>query len=270
MSRRPKRYLAAAFAAILVEAGGLPDGALRWVLNPVYGAGDAGFSPGLCAQGHPSAELLALADWPLDPAGSGCSTAESGGMAETVMMPDTVVTAVAPVAAIEFQPLAPVDIEVPVSPPPAPPSRLDPEPVLFSGALVEDDALDSLRGGFETPGGLVMSFGVERLVYINGALTSMTRLNVLDLGQLRGAGIDPAQLPTIGSTLAVIQNGPNNSFVAEGLASGAIATVIQNSLDNQRIQAVTTINATVNSLELMRANRLGESLRSAVSGAMIR
>jgi hypothetical protein len=33
---------------------------------------------------------------------------------------------------------------------------------------------------------------------------------------------------------------------------------------------VTTVTATVNSLELMRANRLGESLRSAVSGSMIR
>ncbi|BAL22568.1 hypothetical protein [Azoarcus sp. KH32C] len=286
MAASRKRLPMILVTAVLAATASVPERAQRWLLNPVFGSDVGthdvvvGFSPALCAGDLPPAELLALADWPLDAAGIGCrrrtaadiiaaySDEEPAAREEAV-----VVAAIEAPAAVEFEPLAPAN-DAPAALPPPTPAPRGQEPVLFSGALVDDDTLDGLRGGFETPGGLVMSFGIERLVYINGALTSMTRLNVADLGSLSGSGIDPAQLSAVGSTLAVIQNGPNNTFVSDALADGAFATafatVIQNSLNNQRIQAVTTINATVNSLDMMRASRLGESLRSAASGAMIR
>lgn len=313
-------------------------------------ATEAGFTPSLCAGNLPPAELLALADWPLDEDGSKTClprripidrklvevverswakvepepVEEVGGHAEVVPLAevadriwrrardveDTIADSggraqqpaplaevaeriwrraedvrvqseaaratAASEAAVLRQPIASARAEkteasdqvARVESNGARPR--DTERMLIAAAVVDDELMDTLRGGFETPGGLVMSFGIERLVYINGALSSMTKLNVADLGQLSGAGIDPSQVPAIGSTVAVIQNGPNNTFVAEALGAGAFATVIQNSLDNQHIQSVTTVTATVNSLELMRANRLGESLRSAVSGSMMR
>ena len=141
------------------------------------------------------------------------------------------------------------------------------EPVQVAGVAlkaVDEHALDEMRGGFEMPGGLKLSFGLERLVYINGELANATRLTVADLGKLTGGSIDAAALPALGSTLAVIQNGPNNTLVGNALSTSALATVIQNSLDNQQIRTVTTIDVTVNSMELLRAQRLGESMRDVV------
>lgn len=272
-----------------------------WMMEPAHGAGDIldeGYSPAQYTGGVLPAELLALADWPLDPDAMGRlpppqpltdvedHAHSSDGAPDDVAIAVPAVPAApheaAAAAVVEERTWRPVVLlrkilgeggqgrggDEPVSTD-ASTSRRSPEPALFSGMLVADAELDKLRGGFEMASGLVMSFGIERLVYVNGNLASMTRLNVADLGQLSGGGLDPSKL-SVGSTLAVIQNGPNNTFVPDTLASGAFATVIQNSLDNQRIQSVTTISATVNSLDMLRANRFGESLRSAVSGAMIR
>ncbi|NMG74009.1 hypothetical protein [Aromatoleum diolicum] len=136
--------------------------------------------------------------------------------------------------------------------------------------VVDDEVLDGLRGGFETPGGLMLSFGIERLVYINGELLSTTSLNVADLGRFVGGSADAGRMPTLGSTVGLIQNGPNNTFDASIMASGAFATVIQNTLNDQTILSVTTINATVNSMDMMQANRIGDSLRSTVNSALFR
>ncbi|CAI08775.1 hypothetical protein ebA4689 [Aromatoleum aromaticum EbN1] len=141
--------------------------------------------------------------------------------------------------------------------------------MLFSGLLVDDDTLGGLRGGFETPGGLVLSFGIERVVLINGVLSSTTTLNVADLSQLAGGAAGLQALP-VGTSVGLIQIGANNSFDPAVLASGSFATVIQNSLDNQKIQTVTTINAQANSMDMLRAHRLGESLRNALNSSLLR
>ena len=145
------------------------------------------------------------------------------------------------------------------------------ESLLFAGVTVLDDAvMDGLRGGFETPGGLMLSFGIERLVYINGELLSTTSLNVADLGTLVGGSAEAAKALTVGSTVGLIQNGPNNTFDASMISSGAFATVIQNTLNDQTILSVTTINATVNSMDMLQANRIGDSLKSTVNSALFR
>lgn len=140
------------------------------------------------------------------------------------------------------------------------------EPLLIAGARpIGEDTMDGLRGGFVTPGGLTVSFGIERVVYVNGVLSSTTTLNVADLGRLVGGSIEASKALPLGTTVGLIQSGPNNTFVGDVVSSGALATVIQNSLDNQQIRTITTINTQVNSLELMRANRLGETLRDALT-----
>lgn len=139
-----------------------------------------------------------------------------------------------------------------------------PDFALAANAAVDDDVLEGMRGGFEMPGGLKLSFGIERIVYINGELATSMQLNLPALGSTSGAGSGSGSLPT-GQTVALIQNGPNNLFLADLPTSAALATVIQNSLDNQTIQTITNIDIQVNSLELLRAHRLGEALRDPLN-----
>tara|TARA_R110001583_G_scaffold149274_1_gene301220 strand:- start:5759 stop:6853 length:1095 start_codon:yes stop_codon:yes gene_type:complete len=135
---------------------------------------------------------------------------------------------------------------------------------LAEAPAVDENRLDKLRGGFETPSGLRVSFGIERAVYVNGVLSSVTSVNLADLGNMTGRGLPE------GSTLAVIQNGPNNAFIASGLNNNALATVIQNSLDNQNIRAVTTINASVNSVEMLRSAQMNSSMRDMMVQSLLR
>ena len=128
---------------------------------------------------------------------------------------------------------------------------------LFSGTALDDATLDAQRGGFATPGGLQMSFGIERAVYVNGVLESTTHLRLEDLGQV------VASLPP-GATLAVVQNGAGNSF-ATSLPAGTLGTVVQNSLDDQTLQVFSTIDITVNSAELLSGIRLDMSLQDALN-----
>lgn len=133
---------------------------------------------------------------------------------------------------------------------------------LAANTVIEDDVLEGVRGGYEMPGGLKLSFGIERIVYINGELASSMQFSLPELGAFSGSGSGAGAAPT-GQTAALIQNGPNNVFLANLAASGALATVIQNSLDNQTIQTVTNINVQVNSLELLRSQLFSESLYGA-------
>ncbi|KAA0180376.1 flagellin [Cupriavidus gilardii] len=206
--------------------------------------------------------------------------------------------------------------------------------------------LEELRGGFET-GGLQVSFGIERAVYINGNLVVSTSLVIPDVsritseqaGRLAAAlqsaanagsvaanalgqagqagqgtstpgsgsasssasagqpgtststpgtatvaapspppssGTPPMPTPAVIATatgsvttnglLNLIQNGPGNSFNAGALA-GTPATVIQNSLNNQSIQSLLTIDAGVNTLQAFRAGVAGAALNSALQRA---
>ncbi|WP_341648603.1 hypothetical protein [Thauera humireducens] len=133
---------------------------------------------------------------------------------------------------------------------------------LLASAALPSAKLDTLRGGFVAPSGLRMSFGIERAVLINGVLQSTTHLRVEDLGNIT------AKAMAAGSTVAVIQNGINNGLNVS-LPATSLATIVQNSLDNQSIQTVTTINATINSAEMMRGMRLQQSMQEALNRASL-
>ena len=131
-----------------------------------------------------------------------------------------------------------------------------------------DARLDEMRGGFEADNGLKVSFGIERAVYINGNLVTSTSLNVADLsrltaGQAQAMGLDR-------STLGIIQSGPNNAFAPGQIGASSVATVIQNSLNDQRIQGITQINATVNSLDLIRKTNIQQNIQNALTDSIRR
>ena len=157
---------------------------------------------------------------------------------------------------------APVDLELEAD-------AQGPRPSPFGGEQVAIDAksLNRIRGGF-IGDGLNISFGIERAVYINGSLVTTTSLNLSDLGRLT-AGRGTTSLDSSG-TLALIQSGAGNTMTSGAFSSTSIGTVVQNTLNGQKIQSVTVINATVNSLGVLRGINLQSSMRGAIVDSLRR
>ncbi len=148
------------------------------------------------------------------------------------------------------------------------PDQID-SPILLTLAdqSLDAESLDVVRGGFDLEGSnFTYSFGIERAVFINGELVAHTVLNLKDLQWTAGGGGSTPQLPASSAIGAVnvIQNGGGNSFAAKANPNLA-GTVIQNTLNDQKIQNVTTINAVVNSAQLLRSM----SVQSAVQNGII-
>jgi hypothetical protein len=70
-------------------------------------------------------------------------------------------------------------------------------------------------------------------------------------------------------SLALVQSGTGN-FAPGSISSTAAGTVIQNTLDNQKISTITRIDAVVNSANIMRSMNLQSSMRSAVINSLQR
>jgi len=156
-------------------------------------------------------------------------------------------------------------LTVPVAPPQTE-GRMRSNPFGDRQVAVSEKLLDGVRGGFGVDG-LNISFGIERAVYINGALVTTTSLNLSDLGRITaGSGATAINAGTI----ALIQSGAGNLVSAGTFASGAVGTVIQNTLDGQKIQNMTVINATTNSLGALRGLNLESSMRGAVIDSLRR
>jgi hypothetical protein len=130
---------------------------------------------------------------------------------------------------------------------------------------VADSSLEQVRGGFVTES-LNISFGIERAAYVNGVLVTSTSLNVSDLGRVTARGTTSLD----SGTLALVQSGAGNMVSAGSISPGSIGAVVQNTLDGQKIQNVTVINATVNSLGILRGLNLESSLRGAVLDSLRR
>ena len=135
-----------------------------------------------------------------------------------------------------------------------------------------DATLAELRGGFDLANGLKVSFGIERAVYINGTLVTTTALNIGALGS-SAAGVSPLQngIPggTEGTAVAIIREG-RASFV-QGVAAATnpiAATVIQNTMNDQAIRSVTTVNTAVNSLQILKTLNFGSAVHDALSAAV--
>jgi hypothetical protein len=208
---------------------------------------------------------LGLADMAVPPAPAPVAAPEPAAQAPAVTVaaqapvePATAAWAVPPAAS------APPPLPAPATPPPAQ-LQLAQRTVV----ALDETALDTMRGGFIGDGGLKISFGIERAVYVNGNLVTTTSLNLSALGTLSAGKAASLVLPDAGARLALIQSGAGNTLLTN-LGPAAIGTVIQNTLDGQNIQTRTVINATVNSLSVLKSLDLQRNLRSAATDALRR
>jgi hypothetical protein len=129
---------------------------------------------------------------------------------------------------------------------------------------VSDRALERQRGGFDLGGGLLVSFGITRAVYVNGDLVTQT---TLDFGRIKN--LTPAQATQLAQQMAalnLVQVGPNNRVDPQVLANGT-GTIIQNTLNNQRILNQTVIDARSNGMGMMKNLNLHDTLSEALSRA---
>lgn len=134
---------------------------------------------------------------------------------------------------------------------------------------VSEDKLDDMRGGFDVPSaaGLRIAFGIDRAVYINGDLVANVSVNIPDIAHM--TTVQAQQLANVVNTVNIVQNGPNNVVPPDAVTgAAAAATVIQNSLNNQTLQAITTINAAVNSLPQFRQLNLANALQGALANVV--
>ncbi len=124
---------------------------------------------------------------------------------------------------------------------------------------VSAETLDETRGGFDMGNGLVASFGIDRAVYVNGNLVTQTSFNVPDIAHMTTA--QATAMSTALNSVAVTQVGGSNTFDPTSLGGVSAGTVIQNTLNNQTIKSITTVNATVNSLNAFQQMNLQQSLQ---------
>jgi hypothetical protein len=122
------------------------------------------------------------------------------------------------------------------------------------------EQLDAMRGGLVAPSGLVVSFGIERVAQVNGEIISSSRVNIPDISRMTPA---EAQALARLSETRVLQVG-GGSTVSPGSMGGL---VIQNSLDGQRIAALTTVDVGVNTLAMFKDLNLNSALNSAIVAA---
>jgi hypothetical protein len=122
-----------------------------------------------------------------------------------------------------------------------------------------DLRLDRLRGGADVGPTLHIGFGLERLTSVNGTVVASTRFQVQDITQVTPAEAQALQR-SLGSVLT-LRDG-QASFVALPSGNQSLGTVIQNSLPNQTIRNVVTLDMTTNSLNLLRAAHASEQLRN--------
>ncbi|MDM0085932.1 MULTISPECIES: hypothetical protein [unclassified Variovorax] len=140
---------------------------------------------------------------------------------------------------------------------------------------VGDATLESMRGGFDLGGGLMVSFGISRAITVNGVLLAATTFNIPDVARI--TAVQAAALERQMNSTSLVQVGPNNSVVAAssvaGAAAGAAAapasmpaaaTVVQNTLDNQLIQTRTLIDTTTNAMSLAKSINAAGALRDAL------
>jgi hypothetical protein len=141
-------------------------------------------------------------------------------------------------------------------------ARATPAEQPFQSTPVSDARLSLIRGGFDLGGGLVASFGISRAVYINGNLVANIAVDIPDVSH-----IDSAQahaLAALVNDVTLIRNGPGNFVDPASFNRDVGAIVIQNTLNDQQIQALTTIHSTVSNLNQFNAMNLANSLQQAL------
>lgn len=130
----------------------------------------------------------------------------------------------------------------------------------FEGApAVSHETLQEIRGGFELPASLLASLKLERIAEINGVRVAHLSVDIPDIAHMTTE--QATALAEAAGTL-VIQNGPANDFHVTDL--GPASTVIQNTLNDQHLVALTTISVQVNSLGAFQEMNFHDGLSQAL------
>ena len=132
-----------------------------------------------------------------------------------------------------------------------------PFPPLANWTPINPMRLAEMRGGMQLPSGLSVSFGIERLVYVNGALVANASLQISDVSRMT---TEQAQALASINAGMVVRTGQGNHFDP---SNGAATLVIQNSLDGQQIVAVTTLDIGVDTLASYMQMNASDALHSA-------
>jgi hypothetical protein len=132
--------------------------------------------------------------------------------------------------------------------------------VVGLGLPVPNARLDTVRGGFDLGDGIEASLGIERAVYIDGNLVTYASVSIPDI-----AHITTQQAMALASALSTVnvQNGPGNTFDPSSMGNATATTVIQNTLNNQTIRNLTTLNVGVNTLNAFREEGMQQALQAA-------
>jgi hypothetical protein len=130
-------------------------------------------------------------------------------------------------------------------------TQITPSPApgpLATLAAVNHDQLGDVRGGIDVGSDLTIAIGIVRTASINGVEQFSTSLQIADLASMAGSG-----LPTSGIDPIVVQNGAGNLISLDSLNSfsAGLATVIQNTLDNQTIATQTVMDVSLGNMSLM-------------------
>lgn len=123
-------------------------------------------------------------------------------------------------------------------------------------AAVPAATLAGYRGGFETPAGMTVTLGLERIVTLDGGVAMHSRLEFGDLARLTGGlGSGPGSGPNSGAV----------TLLAQALLPGA--TIIQNALSGALIQHTTIIDASVDAHGMLQAMHFQATLANALNNA---
>ena len=136
--------------------------------------------------------------------------------------------------------------------------NVSPRPLGHEWVPVDPARLAGMRGGMQLPSGLSLSFGIDRVVYVNGDLVASTRVNVPDIAHMTSE--QAAALVSLNQGM-VVQIGAGN-MVTPGTATNGL--VIQNTLDNQDIRALTTLHVGVDTLGMLQEINSYDALRNAM------
>jgi len=124
-----------------------------------------------------------------------------------------------------------------------------------ANTAIDESRLAEVRGGFELPANLHASLSLERAAFVNGEPVANLRADIPDIAHMTAEQATALQ-NAMGAL--VIQNGPGNTLLA---SLGPAATVIQNTLNDQRLLSLTTITVDVNSLGAFRDLTFHDALR---------
>jgi hypothetical protein len=123
---------------------------------------------------------------------------------------------------------------------------------------VSQETLQEIRGGFELPANLLASLKLERIAEIDGVRVAHLSVDIPDIAHMTTE--QASALAEAAGTL-VIQNGPANVYHTN---LGPASTVIQNTLNDQHLLALTTISVQVNSLGAFQEMNFHDGLSQAL------